>query len=166
MNGFGSGRVLFQLIPALALIPLLACGTTGATAGTVRDFLGAGVLGIVSEPDRAEIYDVTVLDVRGDGFSDRFVRQSSQPKVLKFSQLQKVRGFILDEKSYVFDGVKNCLFRPTRALDVIRGEKRVTVFLDFSCSMWLFADGETGRLEDFDPVAGPLKAALGARTFD
>ena len=166
MNGFGGGRVLFQFILVSALIPLLACGTTGATAGTVRDFLGADVLGIVSEPDRAEIYDVTILDVRGNGFSDRFIRQSSQPKVLKFSQLQKVRGFILDEKSYVFEGMKNCLFRPTKALDVIRGEKRVTVFFDFSCSMWLFADGETGRLEDFDPVAKPLRAALGVRSFD
>ena len=163
MNGFGIGRALFRVVLASVLVSLSA---GGASAGTVRDFLGAEILGIVSEPDRAEVYDVAILDVRGNGFSDRFVRQASQPRVLTFSQLQRVRGFILDEKSYVFEGMKNCLFRPTKAFDVIRGGDRVTVFLDFSCAIWVFAYGETGRLEDFDPVAKPLKAALGARTFD
>lgn len=71
-----------------------------------------------------------------------------------------LKKMMLDGTSYDFDMAKKCVMVPEFALRLHAGLRHLDVLISFSCNTWTFQVGRDGRLEDFDPVAGRMKAIV------
>jgi len=126
---------------------------------SVKNFLGLKMSTILSEPDRVESFLVkpeladkpTAENQVLNGFPIKKI--GSQ---LNDEQIKTFQKFIFDEKSYNFEVVKKCLFRPDLGLRFSKGEETVIVLLSFSCELWQFSHRDIQKIEDFDSITEKL----------
>jgi hypothetical protein len=131
----------------------------------VKDFLGAEIIQIISQPDSVESFqmgsELAKPTVPKKHKLGGFPILKVGPKLNK-EQIIKFQKLMLDKGSYLFNVDKRCLFRPNTGLLFLKDKKEVEVLLSFSCASWLFVyDGE-GKNQDFDPVYKPLQTLVDA----
>lgn len=80
--------------------------------------------------------------------------------LLSQAEIERLQKFLLEDKGYIFDRTKKCLFVP-EATFVFEAEKeQVVVFLSFFCKQIKFVRGDQTIVLDSDPMDKELKALI------
>ncbi len=96
----------------------------------------------------------------------------SRPKSVKIegqgllsrSEIETLQKFLLEDKGYIFDRTKKCLFVPEATL-VFEGENEsAVVFISFICKQIKFVGGGRSVVLDSDPMDEELKKIIYSRT--
>jgi hypothetical protein len=154
-------------LAALACLPL-ACVTMGNPSGRVKQFLGDKAVAVLDGADRVEVFRVDPGLPRGDKEPpkdgekiDRYVITATGKEQGK-DFADRLKAILFDERTYLFDSAKGCIFQPGVAFRVWHGKDAVEVLLCFSCQeLEVLTRDESGEIvhrahEDFDPAWGPL----------
>jgi hypothetical protein len=75
-------------------------------------------------------------------------------------QLKQLQTIVLDDKNYVWQRTKKCLFRPEVGLRFIKGAEETAVLLSTWCNIWSFSYQDQEKTKDFDPAAKKITALL------
>lgn len=73
------------------------------------------------------------------------------------SEMRTLQKFLLEDKSYVFDRTKKCLFVPEVTLVFESEKEQVVVFLSFFSKQVKFFKGDRTIILDSDPMDEELK---------
>ena len=72
-------------------------------------------------------------------------------KTLSAEEKQKIRAFLLNDKGFIFDKHKKCLFIPEIEY-IFYGNQEVRVAVSTSCQQIKFTDAEGSYVLDYDPM--------------
>lgn len=162
--GAGAGLALL----GCALVWLVTC-QTGPNAEPLPPYTG-GVdpkieklmmsnAAIIARADRVAAFIVDSAEGSGtnraniEGFAIL-----EQGPLLSAAQVARVHQILFDPKSYNFTNAKRCPFLPRLGLVFYAGDRRAHVIACFSCNEWSIGAGDTGKIEDFDPVRAQMIA--------
>lgn len=129
----------------------------GQISDPVKKFLGDEILSILQSPDRVESYKVKFHKNRAEKNLGGYPI-IDKGKVLVPKQIEILQSVFMDEKTYLFDVVKKCLFLPEYGFRVVKDKKEVVVLLCFSCEEVTFVYKDKELLEDFDNATKRLRA--------
>jgi hypothetical protein len=86
---------------------------------------------------------------------------TSEPVKLSAEQTKALAAILTNPGTYSFEIAKGCEFMPGVALRAQVGKHEVVMLLCFSCKeLAVFVGGKRAGVEDFDSVAGKLKALV------
>jgi len=151
----------------LALASVAACGAVAqggpAPAERLGAFLGADALAALRGAERIEPYLLrAALAPEAKAGPDLIAgyRWKARGADLPADAVAEFKAIALNPASYDFDVTKKCVMVPEYALRVHAGNRVLDVLISFKCAMWAFDVAGEQRVEDFDAVAGRLKAVV------
>jgi len=137
-----------------------SCEEISFVSPKVLDLLGCEIIQILAQPERVNSFKLKSKPDPSLPIANRLgiypIQANGQGQNLEGVNLQKFQELVFSEKSYHFEMVKSCRFRPNIGLHFVKGDKAVEVLLSFSCNLWTFVYGETEKLENFDPIQSQL----------
>lgn len=159
-----------KAVVALALLSVAACGAgaqgNGGGAGPsarVAAFLGQDAVALIAAADRVEPFLLKAAlapDAKaGPGILAGYAWKARGADLAP-GAVAEVKRLLLDDASYDFDVAKKCVMVPDYALRLHAGARHLDILVSFACSQWAIAGKGDSRVEDFDPVAGRLKAVV------
>lgn len=125
----------------------------------VDRFLGPDIKRILSNPIRVESFRLAPepdnsipLEQKLGGFPI-----TKLGNALNKQQIATFQRWAFDERSYIFEADKKCVFRPEMGLRFIQGDQEVEVILALHCPLWRFVYQGEARTQDCDPIEKQLK---------
>ncbi len=154
-------RTLAILTAFVVVAPTLRADEPKASE-KVKKLLGEKAVGLFAGATKVEVFRV---EGGGKGEKDKTVggfRITATGKEQDAKFAAKVAAVVLNEKSYVWDAAKGCIFQPGVAFRVWKGDESVVVVICFSCDqVQIITADKDGKLSK--PVWGetdPSRAAL------
>lgn len=146
------------LIVAVAVSALLS--RAAPVDAAVAKFLGDDMLDILASADRVESFQLEAKTDVTDPSVQGYAVRATGP-VLTVGQLERFRGLIFAESSYMFDKSKRCPFLADTGFVFHAGARQASIVLSQSCMLWSFARAaERGKIEDYDPIEADIKMLL------
>lgn len=154
---------------AFAVLSMAACGAVAqgdggsASSAKVTAFLGRDAVALIAAADRVEPFllkPALAPDAKAGPGSIAGYAWKARGADLAPTAVAEIKRLVIDDASYDFDVAKKCAMVPEYALRVHAGSRHLDVLVSFACSMWAFDKDGEARVEDFDPVAGRLKAVV------
>jgi len=166
MVGLRKALLGIALIGALAAASAVSAPSRAASVdAAVAKFLGDDMLDILASADRVESFQLEAKTDVTDPSVQGYAVRATGPD-LTVGQVERFRGLIFAESSYVFDKSKRCPFLADAGFVFHAGERQASVVLSQSCMLWSFARAaERGKIEDYDPIEADIKTLL-AELFD
>jgi hypothetical protein len=152
---------------ALVLVLALPCLAAKPPSTRVKNFLGDKAVDVLSAADRVEVYRIQGFrpdpqkkpDDKAEKIGGYMVLAKGKEQGKEFAG--RLREVLFNDKTYLFDVAKLCIFDPGVAFRMRKGEVTVEVLLCFSCDEVLVLTSEGGKVarrshEDVDPMRAVL----------
>jgi hypothetical protein len=128
----------------------------------LESFLGP-MKPILMSPNRVESFivgaEIADASVPAESQLGRFPILELGPELTP-EQLKQLQTIVLDDKNYVWQRAKKCLFRPEVGLRFIKGAEETALLLSTWCNIWSFSYQDQEKTKDFDPAAEKITALL------
>jgi hypothetical protein len=174
MNGRGSvlgwGALAVGLVLAAGCV---AVTTGGGPSRQVRTFLSNEGVAVLQGATKVEVFrvdpgfppkdrpdDPKADAPAGEKVGDYAVTAKGKDQGPEFAA--RLRAILFNDRTYLFDMAKGCIFQPGVAFRVWNGKESMDVFLCFSCDeLLILVKDESGAVvhlaqEDFDPMRAEL----------
>ncbi|MCB1112504.1 MAG: hypothetical protein H7A37_10060 [Chlamydiales bacterium] len=143
-----------NLFLALAFVPLIFIGCSNGTPSTPSTRQVVEALGLDAVETIKNSQDVTFSKAAPD--SNNNFKIVGEPRALSHLDYAALKQILLDDRSYIFDKTKACLFIP-EAVITFNASAPVKVLISPSCKQLKFLyEGESVIL-DCDPIMENLK---------
>lgn len=126
MNKF----IVSSIFLALAVLPLLV-GCQQSTSHRLQDKVGKEIYTVLSKPGHVKI---------------------EGQRTLTQSEIEGLQTYLLEDKGYVFDRTKKCLFIPELTI-TFEGKDQVVVLVSFACKQVKYIHGDQTVIVDTDPMS-------------
>jgi len=88
---------------------------------------------------------------------DKIFVMSPTQHVLTGDKVEELKKMLINDKGYIFDKTKKCLFVPEIAFS-FQSSKEVVLLVNLFCNQVKFVDGDKSVIVDYDPMAKEFNA--------